>query len=201
LAKILAGPRTLHPVACRFYTGRPRPNVPGEANKTRNLDRRLEVMQQAGVTVITRPLRYQWRWDHGKDLPAVMPGAPGHTVMLRPRQRPQEQGIDLALALDVVELALTDQFDVGIVVSLDRDLHEIPRALRRLRGLLRHPVRLEAAVPVPDGRRRPKILPGFSFTHQITRTVFDQVRDVTDYTVPDDLWVPPRAPRVAAVRR
>jgi hypothetical protein len=56
-------------------------------------------------------------------------------------------------------------------------------------------------VPVPDGRRQPKILPGFSFTHQITRAVFDRVRDVADYTVPDGLWVPPRAPRVTGVRR
>ncbi len=124
---MLAGPRTLHPVVCRFYT--------------------------------------------------------------------------LALALDVVELALTDKLDVAIVVSLDRDLHEIPGALRRLQGLLQHQVRLEAAVPVPDGRWQPKILPGFSFTHQITRAMFERVRDVTDYTAPDELWVPPRPPLPTGARR
>jgi len=41
LAQYLAGARTNNPVACRFYTGRPNPNVPGEASKARNLDRRL----------------------------------------------------------------------------------------------------------------------------------------------------------------
>jgi len=31
LAEHLAGPRTRHRVACRFYTGRPNPNIPHEA--------------------------------------------------------------------------------------------------------------------------------------------------------------------------
>jgi hypothetical protein len=39
---------------------------------------------------------------------------------------PSEKGIDLALALEVVEFALNGVFDVAIVVSLDRDLEEIP---------------------------------------------------------------------------
>lgn len=201
LAELLTGPRSLHPIACRFYTGRPNSNIHGEDRRQRNLDRRLDLMRRAGVTVVTRPLRYHWKWSHEEKLPVPMRGLPGRTVTLYPRQRAQEKGIDLALALDVVELALTDQLDVAIVVSLDRDLHEIPGALRRLRGLLQHQVRLEAAVPVPDGRRQPKILPGFSFTHQITRAMFERVRDVTDYTVPDELWVPPRPPLPTGVGR
>jgi len=57
LAQFLAGERTQYPVACRYYTGRPNPNIAGEAEKPRNLDRRLHAMRRAGVTVVFRPLR------------------------------------------------------------------------------------------------------------------------------------------------
>jgi hypothetical protein len=45
LAEHLAGARANNPVACRFYTGRPNPNVPGENERTRNLDRRLNAIR------------------------------------------------------------------------------------------------------------------------------------------------------------
>jgi uncharacterized LabA/DUF88 family protein len=168
LAQYLAGPRTQHPVACRFYTGRPSPNIAGEAEKVRNLDRRLQAMRQVEVTVVFRPLRYHWEWGHRAALPRAEAGLPGRRVMLHPWQRPQEKGIDLVMALDLIEFVLTDKCDVAIVVSLDRDLYEIPQALRNLQRLVGRPVRLEAAVPVPDGLRSPKTLSGFHHTHQIT---------------------------------
>jgi uncharacterized LabA/DUF88 family protein len=152
LAQHLAGRRMQHPVVCRYYTGRPNPNIPGESKKARNLDRRLHVMRQAGVTVVSRPLRYHWDWGHRQPLPRPAPGLPGRRVTLYPWQRPQEKGIDLAIALDLLELVLIDRCDVAIVVSLDRDLREIPRAVRNLRPLLGRAVRLEAAVPVPRCR-------------------------------------------------
>jgi hypothetical protein len=152
-------------------------------------------MSGAGVTVVTRPLRYHWDWGHRERLPEPGPDAPEQTVTLRPWQRPQEKGIDLVLALDVLEFALTDHCDTAIVVSLDRDLHEIPQALRSMRRLIDRPFRIEAAVPVPDGLAKPKTLSGFDYTHQITRAVFERVRDDTDYTVADELWVPPLLPQ------
>jgi len=89
---------------------------------------------------------------------------------------------------------LTDRCDVAIVVSLDRDLAEIPRALRNLKPILPRPVRLEAAVPVPAGLRYPKTLDGFHHTHQITPDVFERIRDDTDYTVREERWRPPELP-------
>jgi uncharacterized LabA/DUF88 family protein len=196
LAQYLAGPRTQRPVACRFYTGRPNPNVTGEAEKTRNLDRRLQAMRQVGVTVVFRPLRYHWEWGHRTMLPKAEDGLPGRRVTLHPWQRPQEKGIDLVMALDLIEFVLTGKCDVAIVVSLDRDLHEIPQAVRHLQPLVGRPVRLEAAVPVPDGLRSPKTLAAFHHTHQITSKVFQRIRDDTDYTVPDKLWKPPTLPTI-----
>jgi len=74
--------------------------------------------------------------------------------------RPQEKGIDLVIGLDVVEFLITGVCDVAIIVSLDRDLYEIPQAIQNLGRLIARPIRLEAAVPVPDGQKQPKILPG-----------------------------------------
>jgi uncharacterized LabA/DUF88 family protein len=193
LAQHLAGPRTNKRLACRFYTGRPSPAKPGEAKKAKHLDRRLDCIAKTGVTVITRPLRYHWDWGHRAKLPKPGPGVPPQIVEMTPWERPQEKGIDLVLALDVVEFVLTDACDVAIIVSLDRDLYEIPQALANLKSFVPRPVRLEAAVPVPD-RKNPKTLPRFSYTHQITSTVFETIRDDTNYSVPDANWSEPTPP-------
>ena len=199
LAEYLAGPRTNRRVGCRYYTGRPSPNV--SPTPAMALDRRISAMSGAGVSVTTRPLRYHWDWGHRLNLPPAGVGVTPQQVLMTPYQRPQEKGIDLSLALDVIEFVLTDVCDVVIIVSLDRDLCEIPTALKNLKGLMRHPVRLEAAVPVPAGRTDPKRLSGFDVTHQITPDIFDLVRDDTDYTVPKDQWTRPVLPKDLAERR
>jgi len=70
-----------------------------------------------------------------------------------------------------------------------------------LRELIARPLRLEAAVPVEGGRRYPKTIDGFHYTHQITPNVFELVRDDTNYTVPDHAWTPPELPRSLAERK
>jgi uncharacterized LabA/DUF88 family protein len=194
LAQHLAGARSNQRIACRFYTGRPSPAKSVEIDKAKHLDRRLAGMRKMGVTVVTRPLRYHWDWGHQKKLPRPGDGAPPQAVTLTPYERPQEKGIDLVLALDVVEFVLTDACDVAIIVSLDRDLYEIPQAVTNLRKFVTRPVRLEAAVPVPDGQKNPKTLPRFAYTHQITSAVFQATRDDTDYNVPDAVWTEPMLP-------
>lgn len=52
-----------------------------------------------------RPLRYPPDWPNGLS-----------------GERPQEKGIDVALALDVAVMAMRGEYDVGIVVSTDTDL-------------------------------------------------------------------------------
>jgi uncharacterized LabA/DUF88 family protein len=50
--------------------------------------------------LVTRPLRY--------------PGQAG--------EKPQEKGIDVALALDFVAMAMRGEYEVGILMSTDTDL-------------------------------------------------------------------------------
>lgn len=191
LAQLLAGPRTAG-VRCRFYTGHPSPN--DEPEKARNLDRRLAGMRKMGVTVITRPLRYHWDWSAENRLPRPGPTVQPQLAMMRAWRRPQEKGIDLVIGLDVIEFVLTDLCDVAIVVSLDRDLYEIPQAVRNLYKLRGKPYRLEAAVPVSETQKQPKTIPGFAYTHQITRQLFERIRDDTRYSVSDEEWSPPTLP-------
>jgi len=146
------------------------------------------MMRAAGVTVLTRPLRYHWDWGHRQVLPKAEAGASSQQVLLTPWQRPQEKGIDLLIALDAVEFVLTGACDVAIIVSLDRDLFEIPQAIKNLKRLIPGPVRLEAAVPVPDSLSQPKTIARFDYTHQIPSQIFALVRDDTDYTA--SVWPP-----------
>lgn len=53
-----------------------------------------------GITVIARPLRYPYD----------------------PTQKPQEKGVDVAIALDIAKMALNKEFDIGVLFSTDTDL-------------------------------------------------------------------------------
>lgn len=46
-------------------------------------------------------------------------GWPGSSL---PGERPRETGVDVALAVDYVALALEKRFDVGVIMSLDTDI-------------------------------------------------------------------------------
>ena len=198
LAQLLAGPRQANHVRTRFYSGRPDPNR--DPMGARNLDRRFDGMRKNGVTVVHRTLRYQWEWAPEPGLPRPGPNSQPTQTTMRAWQRPREKGIDLVLGLDVVEFVLSDVCDVVIVVSLDRDLYEIPQALRGLKKHIQRPIRVEAAVPVGEREKNVKTLPGFAYTHQISRTMFELARDDTDYRVPDDQWVPPLIPTTVPAR-
>ncbi len=53
------------------------------------------------VSVFTRPLRYPRDWPMG---------------------RPEEKGIDVALAIDFVVMAVRGEYEVGVIMSTDTDL-------------------------------------------------------------------------------
>jgi hypothetical protein len=61
----------------------------------------------AGATVITRPLRYPQNW---------------------PSERADEKGIDVAIAIDMVMMAIRQELDVAILASTDTDLRPVLEA-------------------------------------------------------------------------
>jgi uncharacterized LabA/DUF88 family protein len=190
LAAELAGPRKL--VGTRFYTGLhdPRKNPDGHAA----LSRRLQAMQANSVTYQTRTLQYVWEWGPSLEvrrrLPRAGPSEDPRTVEIAPYERAMEKGVDLFLALDAIDLAMTGKYDVAIIVSLDMDLTELPPMLRRFVRYVGLPdVRVEAAVIKRPSPRRPtrpprRVLPNFDYTHPITEDMFQRAIDLVDYTKP-----------------
>ena len=134
--------------AVRYYSGVHDPYVNHQMNAW--VQRRHSLMRKLGITVVERQLRYRHEWgmvgaaalpDPIKSVGQRMP------VVAEPYQRPREKGIDLVLALDFVDLALRNLFDVGVIISSDTDLSEVALAVKKnmFHAMKRH-VGVEAAV-------------------------------------------------------
>ncbi len=83
----------------RIYSGRPDPNRDQRTHAAHM--RQSNRWATNGATVITHGLRYPPNW---------------------PSDPAQEKGIDVALAIDFVRLAITGAYDVGVMMSTDTDL-------------------------------------------------------------------------------
>lgn len=107
------------------------------------------------VRVLSRPLRYPRGW------PAV---------------RAQEKGVDVALAVDFVRLAVERAFDVGILMSTDTDL--VPA----LEAAVAIGVHVEvAAWAGPSSNRRLSLAGNHPWCHHLHRDDYLAAHDPTDY--------------------
>jgi len=140
----------------RVYRGRPNPDR--QARSAAANDRQTVAWQRSGaVTVIRRPLRYPGDW---------------------PKTPAAEKGIDVALAIDLVRLAMTGEYDAAVVVSSDTDLLPAIETVFALR--LAH---VEVATWAGASRLRfaDTQLP---WCHHISETEYRTVLDPSDYTAP-----------------
>ena len=123
------------PTLVRFYTGVP--SVERDPMWAAYWAKRLLYMKNAGVYVTTRPLRY--REESVTD-------EFGNTEVVF---TPQEKGIDVRLALDVVSTARTKQWNVAVIFSQDQDLAEV---VQELRSIAKEQDRwMEICCAYPDG--------------------------------------------------
>ena len=83
----------------RVYTGRPDPNKQPKTYAAHM--KQCAKWQADGVTVVHRLLRYPSGW---------------------PEQKAEEKGIDTALAVDFVAMAVDGVYDIGVIMSTDTDL-------------------------------------------------------------------------------
>lgn len=172
--------RTL--VGVRYYSGVHDPTVDPRARA--KSDHRHNLMRRVGVSVIERKLRYRWEW--GFD-PKEVPNRPerhtgsSRTVTVRPYQRAREKGIDLALGLDVVDLAHRKLMDVAVIVSSDNDLCEVSRSTHDVTG---KDDRVSVEAAVFSERRSAILLDHYDYTHQLRRADFEEARDNFDYAQP-----------------
>lgn len=148
-----AGDREL--VAVRVYRGMPssRHDSKGQAAA----DRQVALWKkQALVEPVTRPLNY------------------------RDPSNPKEKGIDVLIAIDIVAMALNDEYDTAILVSDDTDLLPALELVAERMGT----AAVEVATWVPNvGSATPLRVAGHShLIHRLTHADYCHVMDHVDYT-------------------
>jgi uncharacterized LabA/DUF88 family protein len=97
-----SGKRACHEV--RVYRGRPDPRKEPQTNAAHM--RQCQAWENAGAKVLTRPLRYPRNW---------------------PKERAEEKGIDVQIAIDMVMMAINKDLDVAILASTDTDQRPVQR--------------------------------------------------------------------------
>jgi hypothetical protein len=144
-------PRKLHLAVCaaqgwratltRFYTGVP---IESESKMWAGYwSNRVIAMKRAGIVVTTRQLRYRKEnvLDAVGDPVLEADGSPKVVTI------PQEKGIDVRLALDLVSLARKQQFDVALIFSQDQDLQEVVQEIADISQEQQRWIRVACAFP------------------------------------------------------
>lgn len=148
----------------RVYRGLPEATRDSRGNAAckRQIDAWCEDQR---ITVVTRALRYP----------------PGWPDRCRPGEKPQEKGVDVALAIDFVRLALEDQYDVGVLMSTDSDLKPALETVASFTGK-----RVEVAAWSGENRYNERLsIEGVPlWCHWLHRDVYEKVRDNTNYSRP-----------------
>lgn len=176
LGRELAGDRNLERVG--YFIGVPdhRVDKPSAQKRTRQ----LAVMEETGIRVVARKLKYRWEWKLDK---WSMPHPAKHEGEKRDAKatsinQGREKGVDVALALDAFYAAQHPDIDVVIIVSADSDLNLISEQVARL------PETIGARVENAVVNRHDKVVinRSFAWSHQIDKETFNRIRDDTDYS-------------------
>ena len=140
----------------RTYTGRPDPRKDPKTYAAHM--KQCEQWLADGVKIVHLELRYPRGW---------------------PNQRAQEKGIDTALAIDFVTMAVDGLYDVGVILSTDTDL--IP-ALEFVHSRFYGQRHVAVAAWRSRQSRRRLSIPGTNiWCHWLNRDDYDAVADPTDY--------------------
>jgi uncharacterized LabA/DUF88 family protein len=148
------GPRELKEV--RVYTG-----IPSSSKDSKSYGahrKQTASWTQAGAVVIGHALRYPREW---------------------PNARPEQKGVDVQIAIDIVVMAIRREYDVAILASADTDLRP---ALEACKSLPEGCPILEVAAWKGEGYASRLHLPGSHlWCHYLDRTDYLSVADRTRY--------------------
>lgn len=114
----------------------------------------------AETVVVTRTLRYPRNW---------------------PNAKPEEKGIDVALAVDYVMMAVRGQYDVGIILSADTDLKPALEAVAAMDGDPYPRAEVAAWSSAYSYSRRLSIPHHKLWCHWLDDAAYGACRDVTNY--------------------
>ena len=139
----------------RIYTGMPSSTKDPRAYAARR--RQVASWVNGGCEVRTRALRYPRNW---------------------PSALAEEKGIDVALAVDFVTMAVEGEYDIGVIASTDTDIRP---AIEYVIG--RPEVTAEVANWHSDNSRPSLSVAGRPWCHRLAKGHFDGVADYTDYNI------------------
>jgi uncharacterized LabA/DUF88 family protein len=152
----------------RFYTG-----VPSQTDNAfwnEFWERKLAAMGRMGIHIFSRQLRYRNRTInvHGGDSTLTI------TVG-------EEKGIDVRIALDMVGLALSADYDVAVVLSQDQDLSEAVDEIRSIAQSQNRWIKVASAFPLSPMTLNKR---GINETDWLpfAKEQYDTCLDPTDYT-------------------
>lgn len=98
-----------------------------------------------------------------------------------PKKRPEEKGIDVALAVDFVVMAVRKQYDVGIIMSVDTDLKPALEAVSAIGGRP-YPRAEVAAWSAPQQHSRRLSTRDKLWCHWLDESDYQKVRDDQNYS-------------------
>jgi uncharacterized LabA/DUF88 family protein len=153
---LLTHKRKLYQV--RVYTGAPEATKEPKTYSAHIKQR--TAWENAGIEVISRTLHYPDDW---------------------PSSKAEQKGVDVALAVDFVALAIDGEYDVGIIASTDSDLKP---ALEYVRRKCNDKCHIEVvAWNNPLKRSRLSISEHNIWCHWLDKTDYDSIADLTDYNL------------------
>ncbi len=125
-------------------------------------------MGRHGVHVFSRSLRYRNRRVR-------LPDSTQHTFTSG-----EEKGIDVRIAIDVIRLAHSREYDVAVIFSQDQDLSEVADEVRVIAKEQNRWIKVASAFPVSPVVTRAR---GINKTDwiRIDRTTYDTCIDSRDY--------------------
>lgn len=133
LARAVCARQRWRHAGVHFYTGVPSPRKNPRWHSY--WKRRLFGMRRRGVRATERPLRYHRVEGLLRD------GSRGRAEV------PQEKGIDICIALDIIRLAAEGRLDVAVLFSQDQDFEEVAREVRRIAARQRRWIKIASAFP------------------------------------------------------
>jgi hypothetical protein len=155
--------RQLHQV--RVYRGQP--DATRDPRGYAANARQVAAWRQSPMVHVTmRTLRYPYGWPNSHQA----------------GEKPQEKGIDVALAIDFVSMAVAGDFEVGVLMSTDTDLKPALEAVARLtptQGVRPEVASWSSAV---GHSRRLSISSRRIYCHWLGKDTYDQIADTTKYS-------------------
>ncbi|MGH9487911.1 MAG: NYN domain-containing protein [Terriglobales bacterium] len=148
----------------RFYSGLPDPSDARNAFWAA----KMAAMGRQGVWVFSRPLRYRNKTFR-------LPDGTQHSF-----QTAEEKGIDVRIALDVINLAHRREYDVAVIFSQDQDLSEVATEIRIIAQQQERWIKIACAFPSSPVSSSKRGINGTDWI-KIARDIYEQCIDPTDY--------------------